>query len=221
MISRTIYNCLFTGPVVESVQPRGDTGVTTQITITGQNFGNGSTQLPTVKVGENDCTSVQWESSSEIRCNVEHGIGHSFAVVVTLDSQQSNRDVTYSYNGTILVQYIEFVLIFYIAPTISSISPSTTSTRGGRIIVTGSNLVPSSVSPCTMFYLLVLSFFANIITVKSNVTVDGKLCESPSWINEGEVSCDFKEGTGTNKEVIVIVGDQKSGSIAHSYTGNY
>lgn len=85
--------------MVESVQPRGDTGVTTQITITGQNFGNGSIPLPTVKVGDNDCTSVQWESSSELRCNVERGIGHSLPVVVTLDSQQSNSDITYSYNS--------------------------------------------------------------------------------------------------------------------------
>lgn len=53
-----------------------------------------------VKIGENlICSEVEFVSSTEVKCKVPSYAGTEYAVVITVDTKQSNRNVTLSYHS--------------------------------------------------------------------------------------------------------------------------
>lgn len=120
------------------------------------------------------------------------GIGKNKTIQVIVDGQDDSN--IFSYKGYYFLYVIIVVLILLKAPSISDISPSTTETSGGKVTITGLNLVPSSVEAGRLLYHQKHKMKTYIyVTVYSNVTIDDSLCTNPTW-EDSKVICDMRAG---------------------------
>ncbi len=123
---------------VTSISPAGGTDAgNTLLTVVGQNFETGST----ITVGGLDCTSVQFISSTSMKCRTPANVVGSYPVVVTSPGGQTATAATsYTYS---------------LSPTVTLVSPVSGTTGGGTVLtITGTNFVNPTVSlggtPCVV-----------------------------------------------------------------------
>lgn len=70
----------------------------------GQDFGTGN-PLPNVTINGALCTYPTLDTSNPptfIKCQIPNGLGKNNPVVVTVDGQQSNSFIGYSYDGELI-----------------------------------------------------------------------------------------------------------------------
>ncbi len=166
----------YLAPTISSISPSsGPPSGGTVVTITGSNF----TSNATVTFGGNPATAVTFVSSTEIQATSPQGSG-SVSVVVTESGQTSN---SLSFN--------------YLAPTISSISPSSGTTSGGTVVtITGSNF-----------------------TSNATVTFGGNPATAVTFVSSTEIQATSPSGTGS-VAVVVVQGPQVSNSLSFTYTSS-
>ncbi len=159
-------------PSISSISPSsGSPSGGTSVTIMGSNF----TSNATVTFGGN-VASVSFVSSSELMATSPTGTG-SVAVVVTESGQTSN---SVSFN--------------YLAPSISSISPSSGTSSGGTVVtIMGSNF-----------------------TSNATVTFGGNPASAVTYVSSTEIQATSPAGTGT-VSVVVVQGAQTSNSLSFTY----
>ncbi|KAM9983820.1 hypothetical protein ACTFIY_000540 [Dictyostelium cf. discoideum] len=180
-------------PILDIKNYSSPTDGNTEITITGENFiedYNKDKHNETdnfVKIGENKCNETKWINSTTIKCKPIQGIGLDYKIVVTVDNQQSNENVFFSYEKPMIDSKILLA-----------------STSGSETIkITGTNFIPS-----------ILVEHYNKEENKDNsinsVTINNDFCNDITWINSTELTCKPLAGVGTNHTIFILVGTQKS-----------
>jgi len=123
-------------PQVNDVNPNnGPTGGGTIITISGQNFGGGSSSVqPSITVGGVPCPQVVWVSATSVLCETPQGVGGHKAVLVDVDGATSVKNSNSEFQ--------------YDAPSVIAIEPGHGSAAGGTMVtVIGSNFGTSNNNP--------------------------------------------------------------------------
>jgi hypothetical protein len=175
----------YNAPIIDSVEPNpsGTKGGVT-ITLQGANYGTGDIKPTVTFNGEQiQDSKVQYSSHNKLTFELPPGIGTKIPISVSLGDENSQDYKEFSYS----------------APTVDRVDFSEANTDGSLVTITGSNFVPSGVSPT-----------AN--DCKTNVTINGKDCTSLNWQSDTKVVCTAPAGTGKDKPVIVTVCGQSSES---------
>ncbi|EFA85439.1 hypothetical protein PPL_01396 [Heterostelium album PN500] len=134
------------------------------------------------------CTSLLWINSTLINCTVVEGIGANLTLEVFVGNQSSISDGKSSIK-----------LFSYIAPNVTSEELSGTSKGNVEITIKGTNFVPASV-------------VTSATNDKTNnyISINGNQCLSTKWENDQTSYCTIPPGIGTDLNVLVVVGNQKS-----------
>jgi hypothetical protein len=137
------------------------------------------------------CITVSWLSDTHVKCTVPAGTGKNKPVVVTVGGQTSDTENIFSYNGIYCVLFLVQDTNARIDPSVTSVKPTHYSTKGGAIIIiNGKNFGPGV--PVPKAYLLPYE------------------CTNVQNVTSKSLTCTIPEGSGTNIEVQVAVGDAKS-----------
>ncbi|KAJ1470608.1 IPT/TIG domain-containing protein, partial [Baffinella frigidus] len=123
-------------PIVDDVNPaNGPTGGGTIITISGRNFGGGSSSVqPTISLGGAPCPQVVWVSATSVLCETPEGVGAHKAILVDVDGKTSVKNANSQF--------------LYDAPTVIAIEPGHGSAAGGTMVtIIGSNFGESNNNP--------------------------------------------------------------------------
>ena len=123
-------------PTINDVNPmNGPTKGGSIITISGTNFGTGSTNVqPTATVGGAACQQVVWVSSTSLLCETPDGVGGHKSVMVSVAGMNSAPDQDAIFN--------------YDPPTVEAIEPGHGAASGGTMVtIIGSNFGATNNNP--------------------------------------------------------------------------
>ncbi|EFA77044.1 IPT/TIG domain-containing protein [Heterostelium album PN500] len=146
------------------------------ISIIGDNFvpANIYAFKSNVTIFNDLCDNINWINENNITCTAKAGIGKNLTLSVIVGDQQStNNNVTFS----------------YLPPTIKN--NVTTDTKGGSVIIEGTNFVPQNIEP-----------------KNSNITINDNNCQNIEWRSSSSIKFDVPPGIGNNQTFVIFVGNQ-------------
>eukprot|EP00163_Fabomonas_tropica_P028536 TRINITY_DN582_c0_g1_i1.p1 TRINITY_DN582_c0_g1~~TRINITY_DN582_c0_g1_i1.p1 ORF type:complete len:3105 (-),score=89.98 TRINITY_DN582_c0_g1_i1:80-9394(-) len=147
-------------PVLSSISPLSALRFAeASVTLTGARLGLDSSDILSVKIGSQPCQTVQYTSSTEVKCTLPvSSTPTTVAVLLTTESGgQSNSDILFT----------------FVRPSITTLSLSQVSTLGGDVVVvSGLHFAADSSEKVN-------------VTLASG----GALCSSVNWVSLGSVSC--------------------------------
>lgn len=161
----------FQPPVITSIPSITTAGGL--LSITGNQFGN-DTSTVFVIVGDKQCGNIVITSpSTGLTCTLPSGVGANLTVTITVNTQPAN------------------FLFSFLAPTVTSISPASTS--GGLVTIKGTNLGPSATAVA--------------------VTVNAQPCTNAMSTSDTQMTCTVVPGTGVNITTVVTVANQNTNAL--------
>jgi hypothetical protein len=198
-VSEDLKLSSFTEPVISSITPRqGPTAGGGRVTLHGNGFSS-TPILPVVRVGQTDCISSQWVSSTSVVCtNMSAGVG-------------PNLNVSLLTRGG-AVRAVSGMAFSYELPMVTAVTPKRIN-RTGNVLITvqGRN-----------FGLLPPAGGASSVAVnmsKGRTVVEPLMtggCMQATWISDSAITCMASPGIGAASVSIVKISDDLVGTTNHA-----